>query len=78
MYHLELSDVMLGVWAPDWAAVLQYGSYKGEVHVCSNLRLFITDSQISPQEALHAVSFLDGLVNVLDPQHIGLYFHSEI
>ena len=39
--HLELIDVILGVWDPDLAAVLQYGSYKGEV--CSSLRLFIAD-----------------------------------
>ena len=76
MYHLKLIDVILGVWAPGWAAVLQYGSYKWEV--CSSLHLFITDFQISPQEALHAVSFLDSLVDVLVPWHIGLYFHSEI
>ena len=25
LYHLELIGVILGVWAPDWAAELQYG-----------------------------------------------------
>ena len=41
LYHLQLIGVILGVWAPDWAAVLQYGSYKGEV--CSSLRYWLLD-----------------------------------